>query len=164
MWDINCASYFQLIHVVYLIHAECCLPVKFGEPGGKAKNHAQVHLQTSNALVLYSPQVTPIQLFHDTHFHTHTCTHTWMHTYMHTLSHHKQESFFQSDAAMLGQPRTLGWIADLYIFRHLVSLSLSDNCLDQFPLSLCSLKTLQELDISSNNLRSVPHEIQNLTK
>jgi Leucine-rich repeat (LRR) protein len=65
---------------------------------------------------------------------------------------------------MLGQPRTLGWITDLYLFRHLVSLSLSDNCLDQFPLSLCGLKTLQELDISSNNLRSVPQEIQNLTK
>ena len=65
---------------------------------------------------------------------------------------------------MLGQPRTLGWITDLYLFRHLVSLSLSDNCLEQFPLSLCSLKTLQELDISSNNLKSVPQEIQNLTK
>ena len=86
------------------------------------------------------------------------CSHSYMH------AHHEQESFFGSDAAILGQPRTIGWIADLYLFRHLVSLSLSDNCLDQFPLSLCNLKTLQELDISSNNLRGVPQEIQNLTK
>ena len=98
-----------------------------------------------------------------TWLHIYTCM-CDTHTHTHTHTHHKQESFFGSDAAMLGQPRTLGWIADLYLFRHLVSLSLSDNCLDQFPLSLCSLKTLQELDISSNNLRSVPQEIQNLTK
>ena len=79
-------------------------------------------------------------------------------------THYEQESFFQSDAALLGQPRTLGWIEDLCLFRHLVSLSLSDNCLEQFPLSLCNLKSLQELDVSSNNLRNIPQEIQNLTR
>ena len=37
----------------------------------------------------------------------------------------------------------IGWINDLSYFHHLVSLSLSDNQLNQFPVSLCSVKTLQ---------------------
>lgn len=44
-----------------------------------------------------------------------------------------------------GKARVIGWINDLSYFRHLVSLSLSDNHLTQFPVSLCALKTLQVL-------------------
>ena len=42
-----------------------------------------------------------------------------------------------------GQTRVIGWINDLAYFHHLVSLSLSDNQLDQFPVSLCAVQTLQ---------------------
>lgn len=64
---------------------------------------------------------------------------------------------------MLGQPRTIGWIEDLGIFQSLVSVSLSDNCLDQFPSSLCRISGLKELDLSCNAIRMIPQEIKCLT-
>lgn len=69
-----------------------------------------------------------------------------------------------TDAALLGQRKTIGWIDDISIFRHLVSLSLSDNCLEQFPLSLCTIASLQELDVSCNTIKTLPHEVSQLTR
>ncbi len=75
-----------------------------------------------------------------------------------------QESFEHTDAAYLGYPKTIGWIDDIPIFHRLVSLSLSDNCLDQFPLSLCSITSLQELDISCNRIKVLPQDVQMMTR
>lgn len=54
-----------------------------------------------------------------------------------------QENFSHTTTSLGSQVRTIGWINDLSYFHHLVSLSLSDNQLDQFPVSLCAVKTLQ---------------------
>ncbi len=75
-----------------------------------------------------------------------------------------QEFFKYTDAALLGQPRTIGWIEDLSIFQKLVSLSLSDNCLEQFPSSLCKISGLRELDLSCNAIKTIPQEINCLTE
>lgn len=75
-----------------------------------------------------------------------------------------QESFEQTDAAFLGHPKTIGWIDDIPIFRRLVSLSLSDNQLDQFPQSLCNIVSLRELDISCNSIKKLPQEMEMMTK
>ena len=58
----------------------------------------------------------------------------------------------------------IGWIDDLALFRNLTSLSLSNNDLDQFPVSLCNIASLEELDLSCNSIEVVPQEIQYLTK
>ena len=55
-----------------------------------------------------------------------------------------QENYAHTMSSRLGSKvRVIGWINDLAHFRHLVSLSLSDNQLDQFPVSLCTLSSLQ---------------------
>lgn len=58
----------------------------------------------------------------------------------------------------------IGWIDDLALFHNLTSLSLSNNELDQFPVSLCRISTLEELDLSCNEIEVIPQEIQYLTK
>ncbi len=65
---------------------------------------------------------------------------------------------------MLGLRRTIGWIDDIVIFQRLLSLSLSDNGLEEFPLALCNLANIQELDISCNRIKIIPQEIKHLTK
>lgn len=104
------------------------------------------------------PSPSPIDAF--------ICTHVYISSILtQTYAHHcTKESFEQSDGALLGGQRTIGWINDLAIFRHLVSLSLSDNDLSQFPISLCAIPTLKELDLSRNKIQVVPPEIQLLEK
>ena len=55
--------------------------------------------------------------------------------------------------------RVIGWINDLAHFHHLVSLSLSDNHLDQFPVSLCAVHTLQVCDTLEVSLWSSDHTL-----
>ena len=76
----------------------------------------------------------------------------------------RQERFEHTDAHLLGQSRTIGWISDLAIFHRLVSLSLSDNDLGRFPVSVCAISTLQELDLSCNRIKILPQEVQHMTK
>ena len=55
-----------------------------------------------------------------------------------------QENYSHTVSSRLGSKvRVIGWINNLAYFRHLVSLSLSGNQLEQFPVSLCTLFTLQ---------------------
>lgn len=62
------------------------------------------------------------------------------------------------------RPKELGFINDLYNFRCLKILSLSDNNLFHFPPSVCNIHTLTELDLSCNRIATVPKEIKNLRK
>ena len=79
-----------------------------------------------------------------------------------TVIMYLQERFEYTDAHLRGLPRTIGWISDLAIFHHLVSLSLSDNDLGYFPVSLCAVSTLQELDLSCNKISLISSASQNL--
>ena len=60
------------------------------------------------------------------------------------------------------RPLPLGWINDLSHFSHLRILSLSNNGLTYFPLSLCKISTLTELDLSCNAIQWIPQEVQQL--
>ncbi|KAI1813319.1 protein phosphatase 2C [Poronia punctata] len=51
---------------------------------------------------------------------------------------------------------------DFDAFRSLRVLYLSSNFLDKFPLALCSLESLVDLDISFNSIASLPDEIGNI--
>lgn len=55
-----------------------------------------------------------------------------------------------------------GWINDLHYFSRLRILSLSDNGLVYFPISVCDIKTLTELDLSCNAIPGIPEEIQKM--
>jgi PH domain/leucine-rich repeat-containing protein phosphatase len=46
----------------------------------------------------------------------------------------------------------------------LKSLNLSDNDLRVFPLALCLIKTLVELNLATNKLEEVPAQIAELSK
>ena len=49
-------------------------------------------------------------------------------------------------------------------FNCLRSLNLADNNLQLFPLSLCNITTLVELNLASNKLVEIPADIQLLQK
>lgn len=66
------------------------------------------------------------------------------------------------DASVSYQPE--GWINDIYRFSNLKILSLSDNNLVHFPVSVCNIVTLSELDLSCNKIRVIPQDIQKLKK
>ena len=55
-----------------------------------------------------------------------------------------------------------GWIDDLHHFSRLRILSLSDNGLVYFPVSVCEIKTLTELDLSCNAIHTIPEEIKQM--
>ena len=59
---------------------------------------------------------------------------------------------------------TIGWLDDLPRFTRLRSLNLADNNLAAFPLAVCYIKTLVELNVASNKLEELPPEIGELTK
>ena len=59
---------------------------------------------------------------------------------------------------------TIGWLDDLPRFQALRSLNLADNDLRVFPLALCLIKTLVELNLATNKLEDVPPQIAELTK
>lgn len=59
---------------------------------------------------------------------------------------------------------TIGWLDDLPRFGTLRSLNLADNDLRVFPLALCLIKTLTELNLATNKLEDVPSQIAELTK
>jgi PH domain/leucine-rich repeat-containing protein phosphatase len=66
---------------------------------------------------------------------------------------------------MVEAPRLLkaqGWINDIQRFSSLKVLSLSDNNLIHFPVSVCNIVTLTELDLSCNKIKVVPQDIQKL--
>ena len=124
----------------------------------------------THAVFLYNQRLIYLRMSYD-----HNYTHIYVviydpyltiirNTLIVTACMHIQESFEESDVALMGGRRTIGWISDLAIFHHLVSLSLSDNDLDQFPISLCGIPTLQELDLSRNRIQVIPSEIQLLEK
>ena len=76
------------------------------------------------------------------------------------LSHNcMQESCEESH-----RPLPLGWISDLHHFSQLRVLSLSNNGLTYFPLSICKISTLSELDLSCNAIQWIPQEVQQLTE
>ena len=66
------------------------------------------------------------------------------------------------DATVSPQPE--GWINDIYCFANLKILSLSDNNLVHFPVPVCNIVTLSELDLSCNRIRVIPQDIQKLKK
>ena len=66
------------------------------------------------------------------------------------------------DATVSPQPE--GWINDIYRFANLKILSLSDNNLVHFPVPVCNIVTLLELDLSCNRIRVIPQDIQKLKK
>ena len=66
------------------------------------------------------------------------------------------------DATVSPQPE--GWINDIYRFANLKILSLSDNNLVHFPVPVCNIVTLSELDLSCNRIRVIPQDIQKLKK
>ena len=59
-------------------------------------------------------------------------------------------------------PSEEGWINDIQRFSHLKILSLSDNNLVHFPVSVCNIVTLAELDLSCNRIKVIPQDIQRL--
>ena len=58
----------------------------------------------------------------------------------------------------------MGYINDLYKFPRLNVLSLAGNNLHKFPVSLCRIGSLVELDLSSNQLESIETEIGLLSR
>jgi len=44
-------------------------------------------------------------------------------------------------------------------FKHLKLLNLADNDLRTFPLSICAISTLTQLNLASNKLSSIPPDI-----
>ena len=56
----------------------------------------------------------------------------------------------------------VGWL--FFRFTRLRSLNLADNSLLSFPLSVCQIRTLVELNIASNKLEEIPPDIADLTK
>ena len=58
----------------------------------------------------------------------------------------------------------LGWLDDLKRFQHLISLNLADNDLKTFPLVICHLPRLVELNLASNGIDSIPSDIEKLQK
>ena len=74
-----------------------------------------------------------------------------------------EEAKRESDGRELIE-QDIGWIDDLSLFHNLASLSLSNNDFYQFPVSLCRISTLEELDLSCNSIEVVPQEIQYLSK
>ena len=61
-------------------------------------------------------------------------------------------------------PQPEGWINDIHKFSHLRILSLSDNHLVHFPISVCNIFTLVELDVSCNKIKVIPPDIQRLRR
>ena len=59
-------------------------------------------------------------------------------------------------------PEDIGFINDLHMFNRLRILSLSDNNLSHFPVSVCNIVTISELDLSCNRIAIIPKEIQQL--
>ena len=72
------------------------------------------------------------------------------------LSHNRLREMAEDD------PEPSGSINDLHQFSQLRVLSLANNALSYFPKSLCSIPTLRELDLSCNQIRVIPQEIQRL--
>ena len=64
------------------------------------------------------------------------------------------------EAPSTTQPK--GWINDIFRFSHLRVLSLSNNNLVHFPVSVGNVMTLSELDLSCNKIRVIPDDIQRL--
>ena len=64
------------------------------------------------------------------------------------------------EAPSTTQPK--GWINDIFRFFHLRVLSLSNNNLVHFPVSVGNVMTLSELDLSCNKIRVIPDDIQRL--
>ncbi|KGL74476.1 PH domain leucine-rich repeat-containing protein phosphatase 1, partial [Tinamus guttatus] len=61
-------------------------------------------------------------------------------------------------------PSTNRALSDLQRFTKLKSLNLSNNNLGEFPLAVCSIPTLTELNVSCNALRSVPAVVGDMHK
>ncbi|KAH9504902.1 PH domain leucine-rich repeat-containing protein phosphatase 2 [Bulinus truncatus] len=57
---------------------------------------------------------------------------------------------------------TIGWLEDLPRFSCLRVLNLADNQLHSFPSSLCQMKSLVDLNLSSNKFDEIPTEISEL--
>ena len=72
------------------------------------------------------------------------------------LSHNRLREMAEDD------PEPSGCINDLHRFSSLKVLSLANNALSYFPESLCNILTLRELDLSCNQIRVVPQEIQRM--
>ena len=68
-----------------------------------------------------------------------------------------QENYERTLKSRGSKVRVIGWINDLSYFHHLESLSLSDNRLDQFPVSLCTVHTLQVLTDTHTHTHTHTH-------
>ncbi|KAL3859952.1 hypothetical protein ACJMK2_010131 [Sinanodonta woodiana] len=54
---------------------------------------------------------------------------------------------------------TIGWLDDLPRFHNLRSLNLADNELHVFPMAICKMKMLTELNVASNKITQIPPDI-----
>lgn len=68
------------------------------------------------------------------------------------------------EAPHVTSPYGEGYINDIQRFSQLKILSLSDNNLVHFPVSVCGIVTLVELDLSCNKIKVIPQDIQRLRK
>lgn len=82
-------------------------------------------------------------------------------TTIHTL--HLTKNYLIDKSASLDQSDHL-WLANLKVFAYLTSLSLRDNKLESFPISVCSLTSLTDLNVSSNKIKEIPPEIGQLER
>ena len=82
-------------------------------------------------------------------------------TSIHTL--HLTKNYLIDKSASLDQSGH-AWLTDLKAFTNLTQLSLRDNKLESFPISICSLKSLTDLNISSNRIKEIPPEIGHLER
>jgi hypothetical protein len=58
----------------------------------------------------------------------------------------------------------LGWLDDLTRFQHLTSLNLADNDLKTFPIVICHLPRLIDLNLASNGIDCIPSDIEKLQR
>ena len=82
-------------------------------------------------------------------------------TTIHTL--HLTKNHLIDKSASLDQSDHL-WFTDLRVFINLTQLSLRDNKLESFPISICSLTSLTDLNVSCNRIKEIPPEIGHLER
>ena len=82
-------------------------------------------------------------------------------TAIHTL--HLTKNYLIDKSASLDQSDH-SWLTELKVFTNLTQLSLRDNKLESFPISVCSLVSLTDLNVSSNRIKEIPPEIGHLER
>ena len=80
---------------------------------------------------------------------------------IHTL--HLTKNYLVDKSASL-EPSDHNWLGNIQIFTYLTSLSLRDNKLESFPIAVCYLKSLTELNLSCNSIKEVPSDIGHLQR